>query len=111
MTPDQILRDFARDDMFPKAAMAAARMDRETISPVFVDLVRRLGAQRIAEMDDADTMALIPAFHLLGEWQEPNAHRPLVDLLRRPAEVLDYLLGDAITETSYRVLVPGITID
>lgn len=104
MTPDQILRDFARDDMFPKAAMAAARMDRKTMAPVFVDLVRRLGAQRVAEIDDADMMALIPVFHLLGEWQEPTAHSPLVDLMRRPAEVLDYLLGDAITETSYRVL-------
>ena len=104
MTPDQILRDLARDDMFPKAAMAAARTDRETMAPILVGLVRRLGAQRIAEMDDADVMALIPVFHLLGEWQEPTAHRPLVHLLRRPADVLDYLLGDAITETSYRIL-------
>lgn len=104
MTPDQILRDFARDDMFPKAAMAAARADREAMAPVFVDLVRRLGEQRVVEMDDADVMALIPVFHLLGEWQDPAAHGPLVHLLRRPAEVLDYLLGDAITETSYRVL-------
>jgi Protein of unknown function (DUF1186)/SEC-C motif len=104
MSPDQILRDFARDDLFPKAAMAAARMDRETLAPIFVDLVRRLGVQRIGEMDDADTMALLPVFHLLGEWREPTAHRPLVNLLRRSADVLDYLLGDAITETSYRVL-------
>src|SRR6056297_2438315 len=104
MTPDEILRDFARDDIFPKAAMASARTDRETMAPVFVDLVHRLGAQRIADMNDADVMALIPVFHLLGEWQEPSAHRPLVHLLRRPTEVLDYLLGDAVTETSFRVL-------
>jgi hypothetical protein len=104
MTPDKILRDFARDDIFPKAAMAAARTDRDTMAPIFVDLVHRLGAQRIAEMDDHDVMALIPVFHLLGEWQEPSAHLPLVHLLRRPNEVLDYLLGDAVTETSFRVL-------
>ena len=104
MTPDEILRDFARDDIFPKAAMASARTDRATMAPVFVDLVHRLGTRRIADMDDADVMALIPVFHLLGEWQEPSAHRPLVHLLRRPTEVLDYLLGDAITETSFRVL-------
>ena len=104
MTPDEILRDFARDDIFPKAAMAAARAERETMAPVFVDLVRRLGTQPIAEMDDADVMALIPVFHLLGEWQEPSAYRPLVHMLRRPTEILDYLLGDAVTETSFRVM-------
>lgn len=104
MTPDEILRDFARDDIFPKAAMAAARRDRETMAPIFIALIRRLGSQRIAEMDDADVMALVPVFHLLGEWQEPSAHPPLVHLSRRPTEVLDYLLGDAVTETSFRVL-------
>ncbi len=104
MTPDEILRDFARDDIFPKAAMASARTDRATMAPVFIDLVHRLGTQRIAEMDDDDVMALIPVFHLLGEWREPSAHPPLVHLLRRPTKVLDYLLGDAVTETSFRVL-------
>lgn len=103
MIPDQILREFAREDMFPKAAMAAAGTDRGTMAPVFVGLVRRLGAQSIGEMDDADVRALIPVLHLLGEWQEPAAHRPLVHLLRVPADVLDYLLGNAITETSWRV--------
>jgi hypothetical protein len=104
MTPDEILRDFARDDIFPKEAMAAARAERETMAPVFVDMVRRLGAQPISEMDDADVMALIPVFHLLGEWQEPSAYRPLARMLRRPTEILDYLLGDAVTEASFRVM-------
>lgn len=66
MIQDEILRDFSGDDIFPKVAMPSARTDRETMAPVFVDLVHRLGAQRIAEMDDADVMALIPVFHLLG---------------------------------------------
>ena len=104
MTPNQILQDFARDDIFPKAAILAARADRETMVPIFVDLARRLGTQQIGEMDDADVMALIPVFHLLGEWREPTAHRPLINLLRRSSDVLYYLLGDAVTETSWRVL-------
>lgn len=62
MTPNEILRDFARDDIFPKAAMAAARQDRETMVPVFVELVHWLGTQRSAEMDDTDVMALTPIF-------------------------------------------------
>ena len=104
MTPDEIMRDFARDDIFPKAAIAAAGADRKTMAPVFVDLVSRLGAQRRVAMDEDDVMALIPIFHLLGEWQEPRAYRPLLHMLRQPTETLDYLLGDAVTETSFRVV-------
>ncbi len=104
MTPNEILRDFARDDIFPKAAMAAAGQDRETMAPVFVDLIDRLAAQRIAAMDDRDVMALIPAFHLLGEWREARAYRPILNLLRQPTRILDHLLGDAVTETAFRVV-------
>lgn len=104
MTPTEITRELARDDLFPQAAMAAARADRETMVPIFIDMIGRLGTQPISSMDDDEVIALIPVFHLLGEWQEPRAYRPLVTLLRQPTEILDYLLGDAVTETSFRVI-------
>ena len=104
MTPDEIMRDLARDDIFPKAAMAEAGARREEMVPIFVDLVSRLAQQRIPAMMDADLIALIPVIHLLGEWQEPRACRPLVQMLRRPTNVIDHLLGDAVTETSFRVI-------
>jgi hypothetical protein len=84
--------------------MAAARSQRETMTPIFVDLVHHLGTQRLDTMDEEDVQAFIPIFHLLGEWREPSAYRPIVHLLRRPTDVLDALLGDALTETSRRVL-------
>ena len=104
MTPSEIMRDLARDDIFPKAAMAAAGSEREAMVPIFIDLVESLRRQPISAMKDADLVALIPVFHLLGEWQEPRAYRPLLSMLRRPTRVVDYLLGDAITETSFRVV-------
>jgi hypothetical protein len=104
MTPADIMRDLARDDIFPKEAMAEAGAKREEMAPVFVDLVTRLTHQRIPAMKDADVMALIPIFHLLGEWQDPRAYRPLVRMLRQPTKVIDHLLGDAVTETSFRVI-------
>jgi len=103
MTPSEIMRDLARDDIFPKAAMIAAGADRETMVPIFVDLVNDLGVQQIPDMKDDEVIALIPIFHMLGEWSDPRAYRPLIHLLRRPTPILDYLLGDAITETSFRV--------
>ena len=45
MTPTEIMREFARDDVFPKAAMAAARDKRAEMTPIFVDMIDRLGTQ------------------------------------------------------------------
>jgi hypothetical protein len=104
MTPAEIMRDLARDDLFPKAAMAAAGADRETMAPILVDLIERLGSLPLAQMKDHEVRAVIPAFYLLGEWREPRAFRPLVHLHRQPTDVLDHLLGDAVTETSFRVM-------
>lgn len=104
MTPTEIMRDLARNDIFPKAAMAAASKRRDEMTPIFVELVERLGRQQVAYMRDADLVALIPVFYLLGEWQVTDAYRPLLHLLRRPTRALDYTLGDAVTEVSYRVI-------
>ncbi len=104
MTPSEIMNDLARDDIFPKAAMVAAGADRETMVPIFVDLINRLGIQPISAMKDDEVIALIPIFHMLGEWRDRRAYRPLVHLLRQPTQTLDYLLGDAVTETSFRVM-------
>lgn len=104
MTPTEILRELARHDIFPKDAMAAARAQRDVITPIFVDLVERLGTQDRSDMQEGEITALIPIFHLLGEFQEQSAYRPLLKLLRQPTRTLDYLLGDAVTETSFRVI-------
>ncbi|MEI4233751.1 DUF1186 domain-containing protein [Roseovarius sp. D22-M7] len=104
MTPSEIMHDLARDDMFPRAAMAAAREDRDTMAPIFVDLVTRLATQDLPEMRDDDMTALIPVFHMLGEFREPRAYRPLLRLLRQPSENPEAILGDALTETSFRVI-------
>ena len=104
MTPDDIMRDLARYDIFPKEAMTAARADREVIVPVFLDLVERLGTQDRADMQEGEITALLPVFHMLGEFKEPRAYRPLLKLLRQPSKTLDYLLGDGVAETSFRVV-------
>ena len=70
------MRDLARDDIFPKAAMAAAAGRRDEMAPIFVELVERLGRQQVSSMRDADLVALIPVFHLLGEWRVTPAYRP-----------------------------------
>ena len=104
MTPSEIMRDLARDDIFPKAAMAAAGKRRDEMTPIFVELISRIGRQPVSSMRDADLVALIPVFYLLGEWQVTHAYRPLLHLLRRPTRTVDHTLGDAVTEVSFRVI-------
>jgi hypothetical protein len=99
-----IMRELARNDIFPKEAMSVARADRDMMVPIFVDLVSRLGTSEISEVQESEVTALIPIFHLLGEWREPRAYKPLLQMLRQPTKTVDYLLGDAITETSFRVI-------
>jgi hypothetical protein len=43
-------------------------------------------------------------FHLLGEWREKTASRPLARLLRLPGGEVDAIFGDGITTTGHRVM-------
>jgi hypothetical protein len=43
-------------------------------------------------------------FHLLGEWREKAAYRPLARLLKLPDKEVDAIFGDGITTTGHRVM-------
>ena len=44
------------------------------------------------------------AFHLLGSWNVTSAYRVVADLLGSDSEKVEWLLGDAVTTTSHRVM-------
>jgi hypothetical protein len=44
------------------------------------------------------------AFHLLGSWQATSAYPAVADLLGSDSEKVEWLLGDAVTTTSHRVV-------
>src|SRR5262249_3943881 len=77
------------------------RAQRASITPVFIDLIEEYLE---GSTEPFVKRALFFAFHLLGEWREKSAYRPLATLLRRPSDEIEDLLGDAITETSHRVM-------
>lgn len=104
MTPEEIFTALAVPEGFPRAAMIEAGQRREEMIPVFLDLIHRLrraGPDTVAEDDLA---VFLFAFYLLGEWRDTRAYRPLAALLRHDSAFLDALLGDAITETTARVI-------
>jgi hypothetical protein len=101
MDATQILRDLATTQGLPVEAIQAARANRAAFAPAFVQAV-----ERVVDGDDPPETfdAIFLVFHLLGEWREKSAYRPLAALLHLPTEEINELLGGAITETSHRVM-------
>lgn len=102
MQPQAILYHLAQAEGLPEDVIRAARAQRAEVAPIFVDFVERYlaGEARAGELQGA----LFFVFHLLGEWREKSAYRPLARLLAGPADQLERAIGDAVTETSHRVM-------
>jgi hypothetical protein len=101
MDATRILSELAAAERLPIAAIQAARANRDAVVPGFVRAIEQCVADRgVSE----DARALFLVFHLLGEWREKSAYRPLAALLRLPTVEIEDVLGDATTETSHRVM-------
>jgi hypothetical protein len=85
----------------PIEALRAAAADRASAVPIFLDAIEQYLSPAGKPISPD---ALFFVFHLLGEWREKSAYRPLARLLRRPPDEVDSIFGGAITETSHRVM-------
>ncbi len=103
MTPDEILRQLADADGLPRKALRAAAERRAQMVPLFLAQIEEYLAAPAGQRAKTPR-ALFFIFHLLGEWREKTAYRPLARLLQSPPEELDLVLGDGITATSHRVM-------
>ncbi len=101
MDTRQILDALDVSRPFPVAAIEAARKHRDSIAPVLIEAIDRFASTGRSEIGE---MTLFFAFHLLGEWREKSAYRPLARFLQLPGEALEPSLGDAKTVTTHRVM-------
>jgi hypothetical protein len=104
MTPDEIMTEFSREGVFPEAAMRAATAQRETMAPIFIELVTRLSTCPTSDVTRAEDWQLAPVLHLLAEWREKKAYKPFLTMMRRDEIALEYLLGDTVTESADRIM-------
>lgn len=104
MTPEEIIDALAIPEGLPRKAMIAAGEQRDEMVPLFVARIDRLAEASLDTLDEADLTAFLFIYFLLGEWRDARAYRPLTSFLRQDPEVLEHLLGDAITEASARVI-------
>src|SRR5215472_7825999 len=70
--------------------------------PLFLNEIDTYVALEAAERVGPTPLLFI--FHLLGEWREKAAYRPLARLLRLAAHEVDAVFGDSITTTIHRVM-------
>jgi hypothetical protein len=101
MDAGELLAQLAFQKRLPIEAIRAASTDRARVAPILVHAIEQFlspGGDRSAE----DSLFFI--FHLLGDWHEKSAYRPLARLLRCPCDDLDEIFGGAITETTHRVM-------
>ena len=100
--PHPLIAQLAASGGMPVEAIQAARADRPAATRGFLEAIEQYLAGQVDHPETAEAMFWM--FHLLGEWREKSAYRPLVRLLRLPDDELEFLLGDAVTETAHRVM-------
>jgi hypothetical protein len=98
----EILRQLTHNESLPRDALRAAASCRAEIAPLFIDEIDRFLAAGVGR--GATPTALFFIFHLLGDWRETSAYRPLAQLLHCGADDIHAAIGDAITINSHRVM-------
>src|SRR6201984_2790828 len=102
MEPEKILHELTYADGLPREALKAASAQRGEMIPLFLEEIETYLALEPAAR--AKPTPLFFIFHLLGEWKEKAAYRPLARLMRLPGQEVDAIFGDSITTTSHRVM-------
>jgi hypothetical protein len=102
MDAGKILHQLTYAERLPTEALKAASDQRVEMLPLFLDEIENYLALEPAARAKPTPMFFI--FHLLGEWREKAAYRPLARLLRLPGPEIDRIFGDGISTTSHRVM-------
>jgi len=102
MEPAAILDQLTHEEDLPRTALLAASAQRTEMVPLFLEEIEKYLVASASERGEPTPLFFI--FHLLGEWRETSAYRPLARLLRCPEEQLEAALGWSTTETAHRIM-------
>ena len=102
MTFEEIILSFAESEAVPEEAILAALAEPAAFVEKAVPVVERVAASRSNDVEDRALTVLV---HVLGEIGDARAFAPLMRVLKLPAEEVERLLGDSVTETLGSVLI------
>ena len=103
MDSGQIIAEFKQAFKVPVDAVREAEQQRETLIPLLSDIITHAARAPLDDVIDQEGLVFM-AFHLLGSWNVTSAYRVVADLLASDTEKVEWLLGDAVTTTSHRVM-------
>jgi hypothetical protein len=105
---EEYLEAVATEERLPDFAIGICTLRIEESGPILRALLAK--AADGEPLSDDESLLLFRGIHILGAARDRDACRPLLRLLRRPFEDVDYLLGDAITESLAKI-VTGVFDD
>ena len=95
--------ELATSRELPAVAIGACLVRQNEAAPLLRQLMTRAADGGIAT--DSQATQLFRALHILGGARDAAAFLPLLRLLQGPQDDIDYLLGDASTETLPRIAI------
>src|SRR5260370_9653009 len=105
----EILNELTYAAGLPREALKAATTQRDEMLPLFLREIETYLALDPAAR--AKSTPLFFVFHLLGEWKQKAAYRPLPRPLSLPVHEIEAIFGDGITTTSHRVMAAVFDCD
>ncbi len=99
---NEIIIELATAKPLPNLAVGACLLRMDEAGPPLRALVEKAAAG--GTLDDSEETLLFRGLHILGGARDAAACGALLRLLRRPADEVEWLLGDAITETLPRII-------
>ncbi|MFA5964727.1 MAG: DUF1186 domain-containing protein [Sphingomonas sp.] len=103
MPIEHFVEQLASSEALPRAAIIMCTIRIDEAAPALRAVLAR--AVLGHDLNDADLQLLFRGLHILGGGRDSRTCAPLLRLLRLPADDLDELLGDALTESISRILV------
>ncbi len=100
---DRLFDAFANPIYFPFAAVSEAKANWSLVGGEFIDVIEDAVADPWDTID-ADLMWHDFAYRLAADMRDTRAFAPLVVMLHYPEDMVEALLGDALTGTFGRVL-------
>jgi uncharacterized protein len=100
---DGIITDLARSEELPREIITACLNGWEKAAPPFVDLLRQ--AADGATLTEDEVSALFYLVHMFAEKNETSACAPLLKFVSRGKEIVEAVLGDAVTENLHKIII------
>ncbi len=100
---DDYVQAVATERDLPEFPIAACALRIEEAGPALRAVLMRAADGESLTADEKTL--LFRGIHILGAARDRQAFQPLLRFLRRPAEEVDHLLGDTVTECLARIVV------